>query len=255
MEAILFKLSGRTAFFRKPDVNTGVYFTYNNIHKVALLGLLGAVIGLEGYNEQYIKSKKNIDVQYPEFYEKLKNLKISITPFGTKGYFTKKIQVFNNTVGYANKDKDMNPCNLVVHEQWLENPKWQIGLLNDNSIDKDIYEKLKDYLLNRKCVYIPYLGKNNHFAQIEDVKVVNIKETEDFNHIDSLFEEELVDIGDEPFDEEEDIFFFREYSPCSLNKDHNYYEFKKLCYTNLEIVKTNGIKNIFQYRDENLAFY
>ena len=69
------------------------------------------------------------------------------------------------------------------------------------------------------------------------------------------FEEELVDVGDEPFNEEEDIFFFREYSPCSLNKDYNYYEFKKLCYTNLEIVKTNGIKSIFQYQNENLAFY
>ena len=59
-KAIKFKLSGKTAFFKKPDVNEYAYFTYNNIHKIALLGMLGAVIGLGGYNQQ----KEN---KYPEF--------------------------------------------------------------------------------------------------------------------------------------------------------------------------------------------
>lgn len=36
-EAIRFELWGNTAFFKKPDVNEYVYFTYNNIHKIALL--------------------------------------------------------------------------------------------------------------------------------------------------------------------------------------------------------------------------
>jgi len=49
MKSLRFTLSGRAACFRQPDVNTQVYFTYNNIHKVALLGLLGAVLGLSGY--------------------------------------------------------------------------------------------------------------------------------------------------------------------------------------------------------------
>jgi len=45
-EAIKFNLYGKTGFFKKPDVNQEIYFTYNNIHKVALLGILGSIIGL-----------------------------------------------------------------------------------------------------------------------------------------------------------------------------------------------------------------
>ena len=107
MRAISFKLSARTACFRKPDVNVYAYFTYNNIHKPALFGLLGAIIGLGGHtqlhNENRGKKQNQLEYNhgYPEFYEKLQHLKVSITPLAPNGYFSKKIQVFNNSVGYA----------------------------------------------------------------------------------------------------------------------------------------------------------
>ena len=42
MEAVRFTLSGRTAFFKKPEVNAYYYFTYSQIHKIALMGMFGA---------------------------------------------------------------------------------------------------------------------------------------------------------------------------------------------------------------------
>ncbi|MGL4991680.1 MAG: CRISPR-associated protein Cas5, partial [Sarcina sp.] len=51
MEVLKFRLFGETAFFKKPDVNSNVYFTYGSIHKVALLGMFGAIIGYSGYNK------------------------------------------------------------------------------------------------------------------------------------------------------------------------------------------------------------
>jgi CRISPR-associated protein Cas5h len=36
-------------FLKKPDINEGIYLTYNLLHKPALLGILGAVAGLGGY--------------------------------------------------------------------------------------------------------------------------------------------------------------------------------------------------------------
>lgn len=179
-KAIKFELSGNTAFFKKPDVNECVYFTYNNIHKIALLGILGATIGLEGYTQQ---GKK----QYPEFYEKLKELKISIVPDKTKnGIYTKKIQTFNNSVGYASFEEGGN---LIVREQWIENPKWIIYLLINQSIEKEIEEKLENYLVNGKTVYIPYLGKNEHPAVIKNVEVIELGE-EKLEYIDSIFIED-----------------------------------------------------------------
>jgi len=126
MQAVKFKLYGKTGFLKKPDVNVNTYFTYNNIHKVALLGVLGAIIGLGGHiqqNQIFNDNKKSNNLEYPDFYMKLKDLKVSIIPQARAGYFTKKIQVFNNTVGYASKEKGRN---LVVREQWLENPSWEI---------------------------------------------------------------------------------------------------------------------------------
>jgi CRISPR-associated protein Cas5h len=49
MKALSFNLSGNFAHFKKPDVNSYAYFTYSHIHKVALLGIIGAILGLEGY--------------------------------------------------------------------------------------------------------------------------------------------------------------------------------------------------------------
>ena len=43
MRALKFTLSGKNAFFKKPEVNAYFYFTYGQIHRVALLGILGAI--------------------------------------------------------------------------------------------------------------------------------------------------------------------------------------------------------------------
>ena len=96
MEAVKFTLSGQHAFFKKPDVNEYCYFTYGHIHKVALLGMLGAIVGYAGYGANYntLKKIKSLDEDYPEFYEKLRQLKIAVVPQNDNGYISKKIQVF-----------------------------------------------------------------------------------------------------------------------------------------------------------------
>ena len=49
MEALQFTLSGKDAFFKKPEVNTYHYYTFGQIHKVVLLGMFGAILGYGGY--------------------------------------------------------------------------------------------------------------------------------------------------------------------------------------------------------------
>ena len=250
MKAICFNLGGKTAMFKKPDVNSYAYFTHNNIHKPALLGLLGAIAGLGGYAQLHNKKESlkekikglkgkekkqfqeellKIEDEYPAFYEKLKHLKISITPLAPQGYFSKKIQVFNNSVGYASKELGGN---LIVREQWLENPKWQIMILADES---EMYQKVKSYLLGKKCVYIPYLGKNDHIANIDEVREIALDEVyrENGNYINSLFIKTKEVNG---FEKEGEIpFIFQEFSPISLEENFHFYEYKTLCFTNMEL--------------------
>lgn len=221
MEGIYFNLSGKTAFFKKPDVNIN-YFTYSNIHKVALLGLLGAIAGFAGYNSQ-----KEAEI-FPEFYDKLSKLKVSIAPKGDRGYFTKKIQVFNNSVGYANEH---DGGNLIIKEQWLENPEWDIYLLNDGVMDKEDYRRLKDRLINGSCVYMPYLGKNDHAASIKNPRIIELEEMKETDHIDSLFPYNAVGLESYSYDDKS-IYFYKEYLPFGLDEDLNSYMFMELTFTN-----------------------
>lgn len=264
MKAISFRLSGKTACFRKPDVNQFAYFSYNNIHKPALLGLLGSIIGLGGYTQLYNENieieeknktikkkadKKPLNSGYPEFYEKLKGLKISIVPLAPHGYFSKKIQVFNNSVGYASREMGGN---LIVREQWLENPAWHIMILDDGT---DEYLKLKEYLMEKKSVFIPYLGKNDHPATIDEVKEIELSEKlydiDDEYYIDSLFIKGNSSFG---MHRESDNapFMFQEVSPMRLQEEYHFYEYETLVFTNYERLEIP--KDTYCYEDKNYSF-
>jgi len=274
MKALSFEIGGKTAFFKKPDVNSYAYFTYNNIHKPALLGVLGAIIGLGGHIQLHNKNRdieeKNklikkkteklaLDNGYPEFYEKLQHLKVSIVPLTSNGYFTKKIQTFNNSVGYANgmvsgksesalKER-RDSSNLIVREQWIENPKWQIIILDDKSAE---YTKIKEYLVSSKSVFIPYLGKNDHFANIDKVEEIELGTAYENLRLSSLFiENKVVLSAHKPRGEH--LFIFKEVSPIKLQKEYHFYEYESLCFTNSKIVE-NESKDIFSHDSKNYFF-
>ncbi len=266
MKAISFELSGKTAFFKKPDVNVYAWFTYNNIHKPVLLGMLGALLGMGGHNQLFNKnkiieeenkklkgkSKKKRDDGYPEFYEKLKKLKISIIPLTENGYFSKKIQVFNNSVGYASQEKGGN---LIVREQWLEEPKWKILLLDDNSIEKKLFEQLEDYLLHSKTEFIPYLGKNDHPARIKQTETVNLEKVDFNGRLSSLFVNKDFILGSFP-PRNERGFFHKEVSPVRLKEKLHIYEYETLAYTNFKMAPvTNEVKDmIYSTETQNYFF-
>lgn len=140
------------------------------------------------------KSRKKVD-ELPEFYTKLKNLKIGIKPKIGKENFSRKIQTFNNSVGYASKEVGNN---LIVKEQWLEKPTWTIYILEDEGEE---YQKIKEYLIERKCEYIPYIGKNDHFADIKNVEIKEVQNADKISKIDSIFEEKIAEKRDTLLDE------------------------------------------------------
>lgn len=88
---ISFDIFAEMGFFKKPDINSGVYLTYNMLHKPALLGILGAVIGLSGYKE---------NGKLPEYYNILRELRVGIQPLNSdKGNYTKTVIKYNNGTG------------------------------------------------------------------------------------------------------------------------------------------------------------
>lgn len=257
MRVVRFTLSGKTAFFKKPEVNTYYYFTYGNIHKVALLGIFGAILGYGGYTDyqkMLNKSKKAepLSESFPPFYEKLQNLRISIIPNYPKGYIPKKIQVFNNSVGYASKEQGGN---LIVKEQWLENPSWDICFL----VNSEEAEVLEPMLVQKKCVYIPYLGKNDHYADITNVRIFEGQEIAmEETVLDCLFRKHdisgyAIDDDDLEDDEELEPFKYEEKLPYALNPFTNNYETESFIFTNIPVVLNSN--KVYEVAGQKLLFY
>lgn len=262
MQALKFNLSGKTAIFKRPDVNVHCLFSYSHIHKPALLGILGAICGFGGYNQQkayndkcLTEKRKDEMLDYPEFYEKLKDIKVAIIP--KEPTFTTKKQSFNNSTCYTNKDKQKKGCNLIVSEQWLENPSWEIYVLLDGS---EVTENLKHRFLNREFVYIPYLGKNDHFANITDIEVSTLNKTSNCSQIDSMiFANKISSYGKNKksviITQSKVIsFLYRERLPIALEKEDNMYILQKFVFTNYD-VKLNDFEQIFSCNDKNISFF
>lgn len=242
MDILKFTLSGKQAMFKKPDVNSVHYYTYGHIHKPALVGLFGAVLGYAGYS-QMDKSQP-----YPEYYQKLGTLQVSILPNADKGYFAKKIISFNNSVGYASREQGGN---LIVKEQWLEYPSWDICVL----LDCEEAKKLAESVIERKCVYIPYLGKNDHLADITRAAVVEGQKKEQASSLDCLFPKQRaqIDFDADLFGGVENPFKYEEALPIGLDGQTNQYQLEKFVYTNMTLAKIEGA--VWDVDGKQVVFY
>ena len=142
---ISFDLRADFGVFKKPDVNDGLQVTFNLLHKPALLGILGAIAGLEGYQRRG---------KFPAYYDALRHLRVGIEPlYHDKGNFVKTVIKYTNTVGYANADG-----NLIVTEQTLRCPAYRCYLLPD--LDDPVQLLLHDRIIAGEAEYLPYFGKN-----------------------------------------------------------------------------------------------
>lgn len=277
MKVLKFNLSGDFAFF-KNEVMNDIYDTYPHIHKPALLGLFGAILGYDGY-AQTQKVFGKTDNSYPEYYQKLKDLKVAIVP--KKQSFTKILETFTNTTAMFNrvtvmdkKEKDetedenndevkkvkdkksdkKSGATLIVKQFWLEKPSWDIYLIVDNEESK----KIEDSILNFKTVYSLYLGANNHFANISDIGILEGKEiTENAFIISSLVKADEINANLESMltsrKDCKNLFYFNYILPTKLSSNNNIYQKEGFVLTNdLVGLRKNKAYNV---NGVNVMFY
>ena len=166
-----------------------------------------------------------------------------MAPESRNGYFGKKIQSFNNSVGYASQEQGGN---LIIKEQWLEEPSWTVYVL----VQDEQSRKLRDAMLSSQCTYIPYLGKNDHPAELSNIEILHAEETRGIGLcIDSLFPD-----GQIMMDEEEGYSFkYSERLPVALKASTNQYVTQKMIYTD-GIVEKSNVK-IYQISGKNVVFF
>lgn len=153
-------LKSNLGFFKNPQFNgekESKYYGFDSIHKNAILGIFGSLLGLRGISD--IKNKV-----FPEYYEKLSHLKIGIkllNPEIKKEWFQ-----INSSSGMFSKQEGGN---LLLNYQILCNPEYRIFLLidDDNPLEKKLYSILKDDLIG-------------HFGDICFGKSVYVAERDNF---------------------------------------------------------------------------
>ena len=241
-------LSADFGFFRKPDFNNTLNLTYNIIHKPSILGILGAIVGFEGF-----KKKGNI----PEYYNKLKHIPIGIKPLNdNNGNFVKFEIKYTNTIGYANTDG-----NLLLQELTIFKPSYQIFLLLN--IQNEAELKLYNYLQNGEAEYIPYFGKNefhcwfnkNDFKEYSVNKIIEIKNNYQINTIfnknnntvKNFIEEDEIDFEDLSNNENKFIYFER--LPINYNETIFQYNYGEFIYTNYKFKNNLAIDNLYKIGD------
>lgn len=242
MKVIKLNLSGDYAHFKMPEINS-TNLSFLQIHKIALKGILGSIIGLDGYNTAKLL---NIPV---EFLTKLENLKVGIIPNTQEGIFITSLEKFTNTTGHASYEKGGV---LIIEEKVLVKPNWDI-YLDISDLEQDIQDRLEDYLVNQKNYYIPYLGRNHYPAYIKEVEVLELEEEKEPEYCSSLLinkdlkldsdilaKDDLV-YGDKPF---LSTFFL----PTNIDIENiqlGYRDYKQFLFTNYYIEEIDTTNRIF----------
>ena len=243
-------LRAQFGFLKKPDINEGIYLTYNCLHKPALLGIFGAIVGLGGYTQAY-SIKKDL---FPDYYQKLKHLKVGIQPLDSeKGNFQKTVIAYNNSVGYANLDGGT----LIVNEQTLLKPAYRIFVLLN--VGEKIEALLYDNLKTGEAIYIPYLGKNDFQLWWENFNEyeyeTNYKPYSSYQ-IETIFlKKEGVTIKDSREDPRAGIFDFSEMQldsfiyfenlPIEFDEHIKHYRKGSFAFSNWKLIKEYTLDNLY----------
>lgn len=239
-------------FFRKPDANSTINLSYNMLHKPALLGILGAIIGLEGYKEQGKEA---------EHLTKLKELKIGIEPLShEKGNFQKTVIKYSNTIGYANKG-----TNFLIEEATLIKPSYRVYLLLDS--ENEHHSKLYEYLKEGKAEFLPYFGKNEFYAwweswenDFQEYEFEQVEKIEGSFVVKTLISKTIQSLKDQKeevifdflnFDKEEDTYMYFERLPLGFDEKLNQYQLSDFAFTTFKLKSNTHIEGLYLIKSKN----
>ena len=186
MQALKFRLKGKHAFFKIPAVNSYYYFTYAQIHKVALLGIFGAILGYDGYQQM-----QKEDAKFSKKAEEEMNI------------YSKAVRdILERTTGaFINTDiplaRSVEPLEEVIdglnktvkkhHMKRLRKGKCTIGLglvLSDLAMN---YERVADHCSNI-AVYMMQLNDTG-LEEHSFTEQMDEKESAEFTKLENEFEQ------------------------------------------------------------------
>ncbi len=145
---LLLRVSGRWAHFKKPETNNNP-LTHDFITKTALLGLMGAVLGVE---------RREMRALFPQWSDDLKyGLQLQRAVRKTTWAFTMRGVVNHN-------DKAPKPMEV------LKEPDYIVALACVNSRSSEALQAFSEAVRQGHACYTPVLGLHNCAAELEFIE-------------------------------------------------------------------------------------
>jgi len=185
MQAISFEIGGKFGFFHWGKTKGDRRVTNIFISRTEVLGILGAIVGLDGYSQRNFRVKNKSDIK-ETFYESLGGLNVSIIPKQVPSFFTDHL--IHRSMKHINLKGS-----LMVEMEGLVEPSYKI-VLSQGLVDNKTFEKVMMYLKRGWAEYIPYFGKNGFPVEISNVKeeqLLNLEENQEYV-VDSLYKQSNV---------------------------------------------------------------
>jgi len=154
MDAILLNVSGNWGHFKKVDTNNNP-LTHDFITKTALIGLIGAVVGIE---------RKKMRGIFPQLSEDLL--------YGVALNNPVKKESWGFTLRSVKANVEKSPWQF----EFLKTPDFDIVLALKDDRSKDVFDKFMDCVENSKACYNPTLGLANCPANIAFIARGNVSE-------------------------------------------------------------------------------
>ena len=146
MEAFQFIIEGNWGHFKKPETNNNP-LTHDLITKTALIGLIGAVLGVE---------RQDMKLVFPELSENLLYGVELLSP-------VKKV-----SWGFTSRTA-INPTEAgsPKYFEFLKNPCFKITLVLKNNDSQSRFKQFLNAIKNNEAVYTPVLGWHNCPANLQ----------------------------------------------------------------------------------------
>lgn len=160
MQAFQFMVEGNWAHFKKPETNNNP-LTHDLITKTALIGLIGAVLGVE---------RRDMKSLFPEWSVNLLYGVQLLNP-------VKKV-----SWGFTSRTA-INPTDTgsPKYFEFLKHPKFKITLALKNGESQNCFNRFRNAIKNNEAVYTPVLGWHNCPANLLFVcegKIIDLNEGE-----------------------------------------------------------------------------
>ncbi|HOV46051.1 MAG TPA: type I-B CRISPR-associated protein Cas5b [Exilispira sp.] len=155
-KVFVFNVWGDYAHFRKIYTTTSP-LTYSFPPRTALVGLISAIIGIDKNEYIYHFSKEKAFLAL-KIISPIKKVRIGENLIDTKSGHSIKMHIIKNRT--------------QIRYELVKNPSYRIYFWHK---DNKIYDTLKEFVQQHKCVYTPYFGLSELLCNFEYFGEYNIK--------------------------------------------------------------------------------